>query len=298
MLGGYYFYLSKKEQQLKERLIELFNLLQKYNFCVNAKECLQISLDKERISQEEFDERLDLSNEVCTDQASLKEEIISFFDEHTNLRLLIKYNDSSDLYLLTSNKSKIKYLFTSKEWKEIEKNFNKSNFECISNKEPEEAARKREEEAKKRDKEERKREKKLLLRNKDLNRRYYNEYLNFEEQINQKDEEYKKISQEYDNLSKIINVSDVEKKFEREDDELTSHKSEYMGNIITNKNKLEMEEMEKIKKDCDEIKKNFIVFRRSIPFNKTLSSIGGRKKRKTIRRRKTIIKKRTNRRNK
>jgi hypothetical protein len=99
MLGGYYFYLSKKEQQLKEKLIELFNLLQRYNFCVNAKECLQISLDNERISQEEFDERLDLSNEVCRDQASLKEEIISFFDEHTNLRLLIKYNDSIDLFI-------------------------------------------------------------------------------------------------------------------------------------------------------------------------------------------------------
>jgi hypothetical protein len=297
MLGGYYFYLSKEEKKLKEKLIELFNLLQRYNFCVNAKKCLQISLDKERISQEEFDERIGLFNTECTDQKVdlLKEEIISFFDKHTNLRLLIKYNDSSDLYLLTSNKSKIKYLFTSNEWKEIEKNFNKSNFECISNKEPEEIRKaKRQAKIKEREIQERIYEKKSLLENKGN----YNKYLSLEEQFNQKEEEYNKISQKYKNLLNENKVINVKRKYNMEDEIERS-------NMNINKDKIKNLEIEikRIEEEYNKKKSEFLAFRNSIPFNKTslssiksikpftknkLSSMGGRKrtkKRKTIRRR-------------
>ena len=147
MLGGYYWYLRKEEQQIKEKLIELLKMLQTYNFCVNTKICLQISLDKERISQEEFDERLDLSNEVCTDQELdiLIKDIELFFENEShfvfngktlNFNNLIHYNSYFKLFLLSDNKSIIKnykYLFTSEEWKQIEKNFNILNFECIFN---------------------------------------------------------------------------------------------------------------------------------------------------------------------
>ena len=173
MLGGYYFYLSKKEKELKEKLIELLKILQTYNFCVNTKICLDISRQKKRLTEEEFDERNEQFNKVCTDQESLKEEIRLFFNDENKYSFNIKekkldfndliyYDDSSDLYLFHDDKniiSNYKFFFTSEEWKEIEKNFNISNFKCMFDK-AQEREREAEEEAAREaaEKEERERE--------------------------------------------------------------------------------------------------------------------------------------------